>query len=167
MRSVHFKRFCLSVALLCGLYMTSLPAAVTGKILSEDTFAEADAASLRAEAELFRRVKDGVMLALAECEITEDCTPSVAVPEVERILETIDIRITALADRYSETNNPELEEALLVYADAREGYAEALEQLKALTGPEDEDDLGDDTFADDLENGDFSDLFEDADEDLQ
>ncbi len=140
---------------------------MSGSILPDETFAEADAASLKAEARLFLRIKDGVMLTLAECEITDTCAPSVGIPEVERILETIDIRITTLVDRYTETNNPELEEALLVYADAREGYADALEQLRALTGPGDDDTLEDDDFIDDLESGDYSDLFEDADEDLQ
>ncbi|MEX2523391.1 MAG: hypothetical protein WD750_00390 [Gammaproteobacteria bacterium] len=161
-----FKRLLLIALLLPWAYTVPVTAVVTGKILPDETFAEADTSSLKAEARVFLRIKDGVMLTLAECEITDTCAPSVGIREVERILETIDVRITTLMERYTETSNEELEEALLIYADAREGYADALQQLEALTGPEDDDTLGDDAFIDDMESGDYSDLFEDADDDL-
>lgn len=153
--------------ILCCTFASTTAVPATGNILPDDAFAEADVSSLKAEARLFDRIKDGVMLTLAECELADTCNPSVGRREVEWIIETIDIRITTLVDRYSETNNQELEEALLIYSDARDGYAGALEQLQALSGPDDEEDtMGEDDFVDDMESGDFSDLFEDADEDL-
>lgn len=167
MHLLPFRRLFLMALLLSWACTAPVQAAVTGKILPDETFAEADTSSLKAEARLYLRIKDGVMLTLAECEITDTCSPSVGIPEVERIIETIDVRITTLMERYTETSNEELEEALLIYADAREGYADALQQLEALTGPEDDDALDDDAFIDDMESGDYSDLFEDADDDLQ
>lgn len=157
MNTLPSKKRLLAGLLLAGIGMAGSPqAAVTGQILPDETFAEADADSLKAEARLFVRIKDGVMLTLAECEISADaCSPSVGIREVERLLETIDMRITMLTERYTETGNPELEKALLVYADAREGYTKALEKLETLKGREDEDALEDDAFLEDLERGDF------------
>lgn len=162
-----FKKSIFPLMLCCAFASTTVVSA-TGNILPDDAFAEADVSSLKAEARLFDRIKDGVVLTLAECELADTCTPSVGSREVEWIIETIDVRITTLIDRYSETNDQELEEALLIYSDAREGYADALEQLRALPGSDDDEDaVGEDDFVDDMESGDFSELFEDADEDLQ
>lgn len=160
------RRLILAVLILTWFGTIPLHAAVTGNILSDAAFAEADAASLKEEANLFLRIKDGVMLSLAQCDLSETCSPDVGMREVESLLQTIDVRITTLVERYTETGNPELEQALLIYADARDGYARALDKLETLEGTGDEDALGEDDFSEDLESGDYSNLFEDTDEDL-
>lgn len=163
MNTLHFKR--LLLGMLFWVAVGVAQAAPAAEFLGDDAVAEADAGSIKAEAELFARVRDGVMLSLAECDMVDNCSPSVDTREVEILLEKIDTRITTLANRYTETNNKVLEEALLIYADAREDYARALDRLAALPGSGDAS-LGEDQFEQDLDKGDFSDLFKDTDEDL-
>ena len=160
MQGYQYKLVCLFTAiLLCGGAAAATGA--KGGILRDEAVAGAEPAVLASEARLFARIKDGVMLTLAECQLADSCEPSVDIGEVERILHKIDTRITTLSSRYAESNNKQLEEALLIYANAREGYVEALDRLEALAGEDTAAPAGGEATEED-----FSDLFEDVDEEL-
>jgi len=114
-------------------------------ILNDDTAAQADVQALKTEAELFEKIKNGVMLNLAECDLTKSCKPDVNADEVQRILLKLDSRITALTARYNKTDEKGLEDVILAYADARKGYAKALDKLDAISSPQEGQDIYKDT----------------------
>lgn len=109
----------------------------TDGILSEDAAPEADVARLEQEAALFETIRQGVALALAQCELTsaETCTLTVSRDELERLLETLNQRITQLAERHAESGEATLEPVLVAYADARDGYSRVLEKLATVSPP--------------------------------
>ena len=109
----------------------------TDGILSEDAAPEADVARLEQEAALFETIRRGVALALAQCELTsaETCTLTVSRDELERLLETLNQRITQLAERHAESGEATLEPVLVAYADARDGYSRVLEKLATVSPP--------------------------------
>lgn len=166
MRKVLIK--VLSIAA-CGLGMVlamQSSHAQDTAILNDDTAAQADVQALKTEAELFEKIKNGVMLNLAECDLTKTCKPAVNADEVQRILLKLDSRITALTARYNKTNETDLESVILTYADARQGYARALDKLDAIAGPEEGKDIYNDTGSG-SSGGDLNNLFNDSGEDVQ
>jgi len=130
-------------------------------ILNDDTAAQADVQALKAEAELFEKIKKGVMLNLAECDLTKSCKPDVNADEVQRILLKLDSRITSLTARYNKTDEKGLEDVILTYADARKGYAKALDKLDAMSGPQQGQDIYKDTGST-SSGDDLNDMFNDV-----
>lgn len=118
----------------CGLLLVTAAQAEEGGILSDRQVAAADLTALKSDAALFEQIKDGVMLSLAVCEEGKPCTPTVNADEVQRILFKLDARITTLSTRYDKTREPGLDQVLLTYADARKGYARALDLLDSIPG---------------------------------
>lgn len=132
------------------------------KILDDDAAAKADVQALRTEANLFEKIKNGVILSLARCDNRETCSPDVNTDEIQRILLKLDSRITTLSTRYQQTSEQGLDQVLLTYADARQGYADALDKLEAMQ--EGENGFNDAGQAPSGEN--LNDLFNDTGDDL-
>lgn len=103
------------------------------KILSDGAAAKANVKTLKIEAGMFEKIKNGVMLSLAACDSVKNCKPHVNAEEIQRILIKLDDRITSLSARYSKTKEKGLDQVLLTYADARKGYAKALDKIDALS----------------------------------
>ena len=146
------------------------------EILPPEAAPEADVSTLAAETELLDSIGDGVALSLAYCQLDEACEPAVSREELSQLVQTVDQRITALAERYSESSEPGLEEVLVAYAEVREKYNRHLEQLEEVTGAETAPAATEDAFADDVPAApaappaaaapEVYDIFEDVDEDL-
>ena len=134
----------LLLQLSCGV-----DAAPQGEILSEEIATSADTSVLMAEANLFNTIRKGITLSIAHCEGLDICVPDANRVEVERIIDTLDTRISSLVQRHEETGEAELEAILIAYADARDGYSEFIEKLGAMPTGEDEVGLGGD-FGDDI-----------------
>ena len=128
---------------------SGVDAAPQGEILSEEIANSADTSVLMAEANLFNTIRQGITLTIAYCEGLDSCVPDANRVEVERIIDTLDTRISSLVQRHEETGEVELETILIAYADARDGYSEFIEKLAALPTGEDEVGLGGD-FGDDI-----------------
>jgi hypothetical protein len=130
------ERLKLSLILTSGLLLTLTTISVyadKGEILADDVAAGADVSVLKTEAELFEQIKKGVLLSLAECDHKQSCSPNVNSDEVQRILFKLDSRINSLTTRYTKTREQGLDKVLLTYADARKGYAVALDKLDTLS----------------------------------
>jgi hypothetical protein len=137
----------LLIASLLTAMLMALPTYGAGvEILSDDAAAKADVKTLKTEASLFEKIKNGVMLSLAACDSVKNCNPHVNTDEIHRILIKLDDRITSLSTRYSKTKEKGLVQVLLTYADARKGYAKALDKIDALS----EQDVG--TVGSDINN---------------
>jgi len=103
------------------------------EIMSDDAATKADVSTLKIEAQLFEKIKNGVILSLAACDSAKNCKPQVNAEEIQRLLIKLDDRITSLSTRYSKTKEKGLAQVLLTYADARKGYAKALDRIDALS----------------------------------
>ena len=151
--------------------------AATGEILDNEIAAGADVSVLRAEAQVFESIRKGIVLSITECELEESCVLNVNRVELQQIVEKLDARITSLAIRHSESDEADLEDILLSYADTRDGYNVMLEKLATLSvvnDGESETVIEDDIFSDidqdaaGTENTEenYNKLFEDIDEEL-
>lgn len=152
--------------------------AATGEILDNEIAAAADLSVLRAEAKLFESIRQGVVLTITECELLESCSLNVNQDELRQLIAKLDARITSIAARHSESSGEEgLEDILLAYVDARDGYNDMLEKLAALPQTQEskaDDFAGEEIFGDvetestGVENKEeiYKDLFEDIDEEL-
>ena len=169
------KNLFIFAAFLCGT-VTGVGAA-TGEILDNDAAVNADVSTLRAEADVFETIRRGMMLTISECEVTSTCSLNVNSDEIHQLVSKLDARITAIAERHSESEEAGLEEILLTYVDARDGYNEMLDKLATMpqAGTSEEEGLEqEDIFNDTKEesagkenkDGQFNNLFEDIDEDL-
>lgn len=152
--------------------------AATGRILDKVEAEQADTAALDAEARLFKSIGMGIALSIAQCEGRDDCNPAVEQPEIQKLLDTINVRIDDLVLRLQE-GEEEYTDVLTAYVDQRENYVRYQQQLEDVIGEEigiaaEEEEIPEDTFADDatapaqeIEGAevDFS-IFEDADEPL-
>ena len=162
--------------LLISLMMTgTVLAASIGEILKDDIVSEADAEVLMGEANLFETIRKGIALSIALCTDIEDCVPSVNRQELERIIGTLDTRISSLSQRHEETGDTELEQILISYADTREAYSQFIEIIGTFsTGEEvfdpeatfgDEDFLGEEQEAVGFDEQ--FDVFSDSEDDLE
>ncbi len=124
-------------------------AAPQGEILSDEIAPSADTSVLMAEANLFETIRKGIALAIAQCEGIDICVPDANRVEVERIIGTLDTRISSLSQRHEDTGDVELEAILIAYADARDGYSKFVEKLGTISTEDEEAGLGDD-FGDDF-----------------
>lgn len=170
-------KYLLLTTVLLSLY-SNISVAVTGEILDNDIATGADVSVLRAEAELFETIRQGVMLTLTECELEKSCSLNVNQDELHQLVEKLDARITSIAIRHSESGEEGLEDVLLTYVDARDGYNEMLDKLATLPQIQESEAnefVEGDTFSDDVKQdsagtqnkeGLYNDLFEDIDEDL-
>ncbi len=156
--------------LLLQLSSSGVDAAPRGEILSEEIASSADTSVLMAEANLFNTIRQGITLTIAYCEGLDSCVPDANRVEVERIIDTLDTRISSLVQRHEETGEAELETILIAYADARDGYTEFIEKLGAMPTGEDDiglgDDFGDDIFGEAAGIDEQYNIFRDFDEEL-
>lgn len=133
MRIPLLKLTLITVSVLTAM-LAALPSYGAGvEILSDDAATKADVNTLKVEAQLFEKIKNGVILSLAACDSVKNCKPQVNAEEIQRLLIKLDDRITSLSTRYSKTKEKGLAQVLLTYADARKGYARALDKIDALT----------------------------------
>lgn len=144
------------------------------EILPAEAAREADVTTLAAETALLEGISQGVALSLAYCEGEESCEPAVSREELTQLLQTLDRRITALAVRYNQGSEPELEQVLLTYAEVRDAYNRYLDQLEEVTAAGEAPATVEDALSDDVPPAGASaevpeaiqELFEDADEAL-
>ena len=135
------------------------PVAVAAEILSDAAIMDAATADLEAETALFRTIQQGISLSLATCKLSNSCSPAVNRDELERMIESLNLRIGNLSQRFQDTGEEELADILVSYADIRDACNGYIEQLAEYTGEAEgveEDDLGEDEF----------DVFQDADDEL-
>lgn len=109
-----------------------LSSAVAAEILDEDVAPGAEVSLLRQELTVFTSIHNGVLLSVAECELSDSCDASVSRTEIEAIIGTINNRVNTLSVRYLDSNDAELENVLIAYADARDDYNAILEKLAAM-----------------------------------
>lgn len=173
MRTGIHKHYCF-MGLFLSLLTVSSGAVTMGEILKDDIAPAADAVVLMAEANLFDTISKGIALSLAQCEGIDICTPAVNRDELERIISTLDTRISSLSERREETGETELEAILIAYADARERYSQYIDKLATFSVAEDLSEP-EDVFADDELLGEDHeesasdeafDVFQDVDEEL-
>ncbi len=166
MRNQKFKFYYLVIMFL-NVMTTGASAATMGEILKDDIAPAADAIVLMAEANLFDTIGKGIALSIAQCEGIDNCTPAVNKDELEKIISTLDTRISSLSERHEETGETELEAILIAYADARESYTQYIDKLATFSVAEDLTEPVD-VFADDEESAsdEAFDVFRDLDEEL-
>ncbi|MFQ5661318.1 MAG: hypothetical protein ACE5GZ_12915 [Gammaproteobacteria bacterium] len=134
MRLISCIRHCLFVMLLS--FAAGTAAAALGEILTDDVAAGADASALMAEENLFETLRKGIALSFARCEGIELCVPAVNRDELERIVNTLDSRITTISQRHDETGEKDLEEVLIAYAGTRDAYSQFMVKLEEMAPEE-------------------------------
>lgn len=126
---------------------------------------------------MLNTIQQGIKLSVAECELVENCTPTVSRVELDQIVTMLDNRVNTLSLRYSETTDAALEGVLLSYADMRDSYKQILGKMDtmplfAAEQPAVEDALETDDFftkgvaGTGKVSADLMQLFRDEDEDL-
>jgi len=152
------------------LQLTFLLLVCTGsdaRILEASNVPAADIASLQEDVSVFATIQEGVVLSVAECELSEECEPVISKHEIEQIISTIEDRVTSLSARYLDSGDPELEDVLIGYAETRDRYQEILEKMEEM--PQFYEEEEDENDAMQLTGGvppELYDLLYDADEEL-
>lgn len=165
------------VIIVCLIAINSSVNAATSGILNNEDVAVADVSVLREEAMLFETIKQGVVLMISDCELAKPCSLNVTQDELRQLITKLESRITMLAIRRSESGEKDLEEILLSYVDARDGYNKMLDKLIALSQMDENksEEAGKEDIFNDVEENTkgaknkkdlYNDLFDDVDEDL-
>lgn len=105
------------------------------RILDNSEVELADAASLSAEAEVFKSIGLGISLSLASCADQQGCALNVDRDEIQHLLDTLDNRIDGLVVR-QESGEEDFTEVLTAYVNERENYQRFLDQLGEVGPPE-------------------------------
>jgi hypothetical protein len=132
---------CLLNACLCllaaispaGMAQSTVVPAPAATILPDNTVRSAEIAALQEEIRAFDTVRQGILLSLGLCDLTETCQPVVSHEELRRLASAVDHRIEQLVMRHADTQDAELETVLIAYADLRDSFNAALAQLNAVS----------------------------------
>ncbi len=147
-----------------------------GGFLSSEDAQTADTDALLAEVAVFRSIRDGITLSLAQCDFSGSCEPAVTSDEVQQIISALDQRINGLSQRQQASDDGAgLEDVLIAYVDELDGFSGVLEKLGSISAEEaviggdiDESELfgSEEEKTDTTENVDQFDIFADEDEEL-
>jgi hypothetical protein len=157
------------LTLLISVFNIAL-AATDGGILSEEEAQTANVETLLADVTVFRNIRQGMKLFMAQCENMENCQTAANTDELEQLISVLDGRIGGLSERRQVTGQPSgLGDVLVAYVDELEGYTRHLDNLQASSSVVDKIDESE-LFSDDDEATSeikkMDDIFSDEDEEL-
>ena len=163
------RLFLLTMSYLSIALFTSVNA-YSGSILDDESIANAEISALQAEAQLFEKLQNGVLLTVTQCEFTTKCDPEVSGDELQQIIDKLNFRISTLATRNLNNQEQDLEQILLSYAKIRDHYADMINVVNEIAPDllSNNDEISDENFLTDISSPqvppDLLEIFQDVDD---
>jgi len=169
-------RYLIVFCLLSGWTGVSVSAGGEWYLSSEDA-QTADTTTLLAEVAVFKSIRAGISLSVAQCELTQACEPAASDVELKQLIAALDERIGGLSQRQQGSDDGAgLEDVLIAYVDELDGFKGFLDKIgsasQSVVENIDESELFGDEAAGETESTEadaaeqFGDMFADEDEEL-
>jgi hypothetical protein len=123
----------LSLLVLMQFAVVATSAATPGQIVADDDITAHPPEVLNEELKVFESVGEGIQVIMAVCQDQPDCTFAISESEIDKLIETLDRRISQLAHAREGTVEPGYIELLDEYRDTREQYAMYRREIQDIT----------------------------------